>query len=300
MNNPFLLTEALINKMALQTKVINEIKEKGKILAFNSIVENMTRIGYGARGLIYGIIGLLAIMVAFGASGSLQDQQGAIASIGQQLFGRILLGVVLIGLVGYCLWGLIRAFFDPLHKGKSMKGIFERIGYFASAAAYGILILPTYNFIFSNTNAAQNGAQGVQLRNIISTIFLIPLGKYIVGIIGLAFLVTGLYQAYLGLKHNFDNRFNPYALTSKQIKYVKIIGRFGTLGRAVVFFLVGIFLLFAAYYSNSSKAKGIDGVLLIILHEPYGHWLLGIVALGLIAFGFYSILSGFWFKLKKS
>jgi len=294
-----IMREVFINKMAIQTKVVKEIKKDTKALAFSPITENLARLGYGARGLIYGMIGILALMVALSKSGKLEDQQGVIASIGQQPIGRILLGIILIGLIGYSLWGLIRAFFDPLHKGKDFKGILTRVGFFISAAAYAILILPTYNYIFSNPNAAQNGAQGVQLQNIISTIFTIPLGKYIVGIIGLAFLGTGAYQVYKGLRHNFAERFNPYALSTKQVRIVKIIGRIGTLGRSVVFFLVGLFLMFAAYSSNSSKAKGIDGVLLVILQQPYGHYLLGIVALGLIAFGAYSIIGGFWFKFKR-
>lgn len=268
-------------------------------MVFSSTLENLTRLGYGVRGLIYGIIGLLALMFAIGGSGSLQDPQGAIASIGQQIFGRILLGIILIGLIGYTLWGLIRAFFDPLHKGKSFKGILERIGFFISAVAYAILIIPTYNFIFNISNAAQNGAQGIQLKNIIGTIFLMPFGKWIVGIIGVIVLVIGVYQVYQGLRHNFDKQIKPYALTPKQVKWVKRIGRFGTLGRAVVFFIVGLFLLFAAYHAKPTEVKGVGGALLILLQQPYGHWLLGIVALGLIAFGGYSLLSAFWFKFKR-
>jgi len=285
--------------MENKQEVVNKIKEEGKTLAFSRISENLARMGYGARGLIYGVIGILAIGVALGISGSLQDPQGAIAAIGKNLFGRILLGVVLIGLIGYVLWGLIRAFLDPLHKGKDFKGILERTGYFISAVAYGILIFPTYNYIFSNPNAAQSGAQVIQLRNIISTIFLIPFGKYIVGIIGVLVLIVGLYQVYQGLRTNFDKQIKPYALTPKQIKVVKTFGRFGTLARAVVFALIGIFLIFAAYQSNSADVKGIDGALLILLHQPYGHLLLGIVAAGLIAFGCYSLLSAFWFKFRR-
>jgi hypothetical protein len=112
-------------------------------------------------------------------------------------------------------------------------------------------------------------------------------------------LGVGLFQAYQALRHNFDQQLKPYALKSKRVKLVKIIGRFGTLGRAVVFFLVGLFLLFAAYSNNPAEAKGVDGALLILMHQPYGHWLLGIVAVGLIAFGCYSLLSVFWFKLKR-
>jgi hypothetical protein len=285
--------------MKTNQKVINKIKKESKTLAYSPLSENLVRIGYGVRGLIYAIIGLLAIQIALGVSGSLKDQQGAIAFIGQQPFGRILLGIVLIGLVGYTLRGLILAFFDPLHKGKSIKGIFERIGFFISAVISAILILPTYYLIFGMSNAAQNGAQSIKMRNIISTIFLIPFGKWIVGIIGLIGLGIGLSLVYKGFRHDFDQQIKPYALTSKQVKMVKIMGRFGELGRAAVFFLVGLFLLFAAYHANPAEVKGIDGALLILLHEPYGFWLLGIVALGLIAFGCYSLLSAFWFKFKR-
>lgn len=285
--------------MKIKQKVINKIEKESKTLAFSPLLENLVRVGYGARGLIYGIIGLLAIMVALGVSGSLQDPQGAIASIGRQLFGRVLLGIVLIGLVGYSLWGLIRAFFDSLHKGRDIKGILERVGFFLSAVAYAILIIFTYNFIFSASNAAQNGAQGIQIRNIISTIFLIPFGKWIVGIIGVIVVGVGLYQAHKGMSHNFANQFHPYALNAKQVRIVKVIGSFGTVARALVFGIIGIFLIFAMYNSNSSQAKGIDGALLSLLHQPYGSWLLGVVAVGLIAFGCYSLLGGFWFKFKR-
>lgn len=285
--------------MQSKQKVMNTIQKESKTLAFNPLTENLIRIGYGARGMIHCVIGLAAIKVMLGVSRRLTDQQGAIASIGKQLSGRILLGIILIGLIGYTLWGLIRAFFDPLHKGHDLKGILERIGFFFSAVVYAILIPPTYNLIFGMSNAAQNGAQGIQMRNIISTIFLIPFGKWIVGIIGIIVFGVGVFQVYIGLRHNFDQQMKPYALTFKQLKIVKIMGRFGTIGRAVVFFLVGLFLIFAAYHANSKEVKGIDGALLILLHQPYGYWLLGIVALGLIAFGCYSLLSAFWFKLKK-
>lgn len=286
--------------MKSKEKVIDKIKEEGEKLAFSPVSENLARIGYGARGLIYVVIGVLAIMLAFGVSGSLQDQQGAIAFIGQQPLGKFLLGIVLIGLVGYSLCGLIRAFFNPLHKGKNFWNILERIGFFISAVAYAILIPSTYNFIFSKQGAAQNGAQGIQMRDIISTIFSIPLGKWIVGIIGLFVLGVGVFQVYRGLRHNFDKQIEPYALTLKQIKWVKTMGRFGTLGRAIVFFLIGILLIIAAYSANPLKVKGIDEALLVLMQQPYGAWLLGIVALGLILFGFYSLLTGLWFKMKRS
>jgi hypothetical protein len=281
-------------------QIVKEIKKESKILAFSSISKNLARMGYVARGLIYGIIGLLAMKVALGVSGSLEDMHGAIASIGNQLFGRILLIIILIGLIGYSLWGLIRAFFDPLNKGRNFKGILERIGYFMSAVVYGILIIPTYNFVFGASSANQAGVDGFQLKNIISTIFLMPMGRWIVGIIGVIVLGISLYQGYQGIRYNFDEQIKQYDLTFRQKKIIKTLGRFGTLARAVVSGVIGLFLIFAVYNASSTGTKGIDGALLVILQWPFGTWLLGIVAIGLISFGCYSILSGFWFKFKKS
>jgi hypothetical protein len=285
--------------MKKQKKVLNKIKKESNTLAFNPITENLTRLGYGTRGMIYGTIGVLALMIALGLSGSLKDQQGVLASIGQQLTGRILLGIVIIGLVGYSIWGFIRTFFDPLHKGKKLWGLFERTGYLCSAMAYAGLILPTYHLIFGMSNAAQNGAQGVQIRNIIDTIFSFPFGKWIVGIIGVIILASGFFQAYQGLRRKFDQHSKPIGLTSKQVKIVKMIGRFGIIGRALVFVLLGVFFISAAYHANSAVAEGFDGALLILLHQPYGHWLLGIVALSLIAFGCYSLINALWFKFER-
>jgi len=88
-------------------------------------------------------------------------------------------------------------------------------------------------------------------------------------------------------------------LSSNQRKWIDRLGRFGTAARGVVFTLVGMFLFLAAFHHDPSHAKGIDGVLTALLHQPYGAWLLGVVALGLVAFGIYSAMSGLWLRLKR-
>jgi uncharacterized protein DUF1206 len=111
-----------------------EIKKAGKRAEFSPLMEALTRIGYGTRGLIYITMGLLAVQVALGkGGGALASPLGAIAKIGQQPAGLVLLWVVLLGLISYSLWGLVRAFLDPLHKGTDMKGLIERGGFLASA-----------------------------------------------------------------------------------------------------------------------------------------------------------------------
>jgi Domain of Unknown Function (DUF1206) len=272
-----------------------EVKKAGRKAEFSPLMETLTRIGYGTRGLIYITMGLLAVRVALGKGGALASPLGAIAEIGKQPAGMIVLWVVLLGLISYTLWGVVRALLDPLHKGNDMKGLIKRGGFLASAFGYAVLIMPTYGYV-TGTSLASKGSQ---TQKMITTIMAMSWGRWAIGILGLAVLASGLYQIYLGFKAGFDKQFETYALTQKQVKLATDVGRFGTVARGIVLAVVGGLISFAAYRVNPSQPIGMDTALATLLHQPYGIWLLGIVAVGLIAFGSYSMLSALWFRLKR-
>jgi hypothetical protein len=157
------------------------------------------------------------------------------------------------------------------------------------------LVWPTYRYISGASKTTS--ASGTQ--KLIGSIMAMPLGRWAIGLVGLAVLAGGLYQIYLGFKANFDRQFRTYDLTSEEAKVVTDVGRFGTAARGVVFSVVGGLIALAAYQANPGQPVGMDTALATLMHQPYGIWLLGIVALGLIAFGFYSMLGALWFRLKK-
>lgn len=281
---------------ATSSKAIKaDVKLTAQKAEFSPLMEAMTRLGYGVRGLIYITMGLLALQVALGRGGAPTDQQGAIAAIGKQPAGLILLWVVLVGIISYAVWGVIRAVMDPLHKGHDLKGLLARFGFLVSAFGYAILALPTYGFI---TGASQT-AKGSQTQQSMTSIMAMPGGRWAIGILGVAVLAGGLYQIYQGFTSGFDKQFQTYALTPKQVKLTTDIGRFGTAARGVVLALVGGLISLAAYHANPSQPIGMDAALATLMKQPYGIWLLSIVALGLIAFGFYSMLSAAWFRQKR-
>jgi Domain of Unknown Function (DUF1206) len=156
------------------------LEQKGKHVARQAVtsplIENLTRLGYLVRGLVYGVIGLLALQVVLGGSGALTDTQGAIAVMGRTPLGGILLYAILIGLVGYGLWGLIRAIADPLHRGTDAKGIVERVGYAISGISYLLLAMATYSLITGGASAARSGAQTAQTQQTVGTILSQPWG----------------------------------------------------------------------------------------------------------------------------
>ena len=154
----------------------------------------------------------MAVDVALGKGGALATPQGAIAAIGKQPAGLVFLWVILLGLVSYALWGVVRAVYDPLHKGRDMKGLLARFGFLASAFGYAILVWPTYGYI----TGASKTASGSGTQKLIATVMVMPWGRWAIGILGLAVLAGGLYQIYLGFKADFDRQFQTYALTGDE------------------------------------------------------------------------------------
>jgi hypothetical protein len=288
--------------MSHSANTIGKVRETSKKVAdeaaFSPFVEVMARLGYGARGLIYFIMGVLAVQFAVGAGGAAADQQGAIAVIGKQPFGRVLLWITLVGLISYALWGLVRAILDPLHKGHDMKGIMERVGFMFSAISYGILIFPTYAMITGGAKQVHNGAQGEKTQAYVSKILQMPMGRWAVGIVGIIVVGVGLLQIYQGIRTHFDSQIHLRSLSQRTLMWVKRLGRFGTVARGIIFALIGIFLALAAYHTNPGQAKGFDGALMSLMHQPYGPYLMGLVAFGLAAMGVYSFFIALWLRLN--
>ena len=268
-------------------------KRAAKEAAYSPTMEKLTRLGYGIKGLIYITIGLLAIQGALGRGKTPADQLGAIRTFSELPFAQVLLWIVLIGLISYSLWGIIRAIMDPFHKGTDLKGLVARGGYLISAATYATFVLPTYRLIMG---AGSSGSNQTQL---VAKIMSMPFGRFIVGIVGVAAIAAGLYQCYLGIESKFEKQFKTYALTAENYRIAIQMGRFGTIARGIVFAIVGFFFFLAAYTASPGRAQGINGALDYLARQPYGLWLMGIVAAGLIAFGIYSLMTAAWFRFKQ-
>jgi hypothetical protein len=284
--------------MATVKGTARNIQQKGeqaaKEVAYSPLMDRLARLGYAVKGFLYIAMGVIAITGAMGKSKTPADQIGAIASFQKLPYAVPVLWIILIGLVAYSLWGVIRAVLDPFHKGKDLKGLLARGGYLISAVTYASFAVPTYQMLMGMRH--KSSASNVHL---VSTIMSMPMGRWLVGAFGLAAVVAGLYQIYSGIKMDFDQRFKPYALDDEQRRVAVQVGRFGTIARGIVFAIVGGFLVLAAYQANPGNARGFDGALRFLAHQPYGIYLLGIVAAGLIAFGIYSWMSAAWFRLTR-
>jgi cytochrome b561 len=254
----------------------------GRSFVNSAAFEALARAGFVARGLVYAIIGVLALKLAFGHGGKLTNQQGALKTVAHQPFGTVLLVLVAIGLGGYCLWRLVRAAIGHGPEGSDTG--FERVTALASGIAYGALCALAVEILISG-HSGSSGSPKKATAGVLGW----PGGTWIVGIAGVVMVAVALYQGYRGVSHRFLKDSKVEQMKPEMKKWITRLGTIGHLARMVVFGLVGIFLVKAAIDYNPKQAVGLDGALAKLTHYSYGPVLLGIVAAGLIAFAVYSL-----------
>jgi len=275
-----------------------DVERSARQAASNPWVERLARFGYAAKGVVYFIVGLLAAQAAFGTGGQTTDTQGALTTIVNAPFGKFLLVLVAIGLVGYALWRIVEAVFDPEHPGEDndAKNIARRIGYGFSAIAYGGLAFTAIQLI-RGTGGGSGGDSSTQ--DWTARLMSQPFGQWLVGLGGLIAIGVGLSFLYQAFTAKFQRHFCLHQMSHTQQKAFKWIGRFGMASRGVVFGIIGIFLIVAAWQSDPQEARGLAGALSTLAQQPFGPWLLGIVALGLIAYSIYCLIAARYRRINQ-
>lgn len=249
-------------------------------------VEPLARFGYAAKGVVYGIVGLLAAQAAVSAGGRTTDTQGALSAIVTQPFGKVLLSLVAIGLLGYVLWRFVQAIKDPENKGTDAKGLVQRLGYAGNGLIYASLALSAVKLVLGSGSGSNSNSTEDATARLLSQ----PFGQWLVGTVGALIIGLGFYQFYKAFTAKFRKEMNLNQLSDSEKKWVTFIGRFGLAARGVVFCVIGFFLIQAARQSDASEARGLGEVLQGLEQQPYGPWILGIVAVGLVAYGIYMII----------
>jgi hypothetical protein len=284
----------------MTTTTSNTAKQAGKAAvhqaqhaATNPWVERLERFGFVIRGLIYVIIGVLALQLAAGAGGATATPTSAIALIGRQPAGKLLLVLVVVGLAGYSLWGFVRAILDPLGRGTKPKGLIDRAGFLFSGISYGLLTIPAILTLLDKPSTSSAASTGGVPASLMSG----PTGKLVVVVFGLIWIAMGAGQLMTAYVAHFTRDLKTNTMSAQEVKVATWMGRLGFAARGVVFGLIGVIILQTAFAIGAKQAKGFDGALVALLHAPYGETLLGAVAIGLILFGAYSALCAKWNKI---
>jgi hypothetical protein len=270
---------------------LRSAREGGEALKSQPGFEWLARAGLVARGIVYGVIGLLALKLALGSSGKTTSQQGALQTIAGQPFGKVLLIALAIGLAGYSAWRLMRALLGHGHSERDSA--FKRVAAGASGLVYAALCVVAVKILLGTGSSGGSAAPRKETAGVLGW----SGGTVIVAVAGCVLIGVGLYQGYKGLARAFMDEADTSKASPQTRRAYEALGVFGHLARMVVFALTGYGLLAAAIDYEPRKAIGLDGALQELASNSYGPLLLGIVAAGLVGFALFSIADARFHKI---
>ncbi len=251
--------------------------------ARNDAVEFLARLGYAVKGVIYGLVGVLAVMAAVGEGGKTTGSRGAIETIEGGTFGQVLLWIIGVGLVGYTLWRFAQAALDVDRKGDDAEGILKRIGLAGSGVVYGLLAYSVFRTLLGNGGG---GGGGSTADTWTARLMEQPAGPWLVGAAALIAVGVGVYQFWRAYDASFLDHWRTAPMSHTERVWGTRVARFGIAARGVVFVLIGYFLFRAALEADPTQARGLGGVL-----DAMGPVVLGVVAAGFVAYGVYCFLN---------
>ena len=245
-------------------------------------IRGFARLGFASRGVVYVLMGWIALEAALGPTQT-EDSSGALRSLLDEPFGRIIVGVIALGLACYTLW---RAYAATVNPENDETG--SRLHNAGVAIVHAALTVTAAGVALSNGGGGSSSDQ--EAADWAARVMELPVGRWLVAAAGAAIVAYGLYQLYRAATADLDDMLDLSELSATHREWVRRVSRFGVGARGVVFVVIGVFAAKAAIEYDSSEARGFAGALESLQQQPYGPWLLGIVATGLVSYGVYALV----------
>jgi Domain of Unknown Function (DUF1206) len=249
----------------------------------------LARAGLVSRGVMYVLVGIIAVQIALEGSRQQADRTGAVRLVAHTPFGAVILWLLVAGFAGMTLWRLSEAVWGSGEAGG--RKATTRVANLVRAVFYGAV---TFGILEYALGIGQPSSSDQQSQDLTATALKHHGGPAIVAIAGAVVIVVGLYGIYQAYKLKFRKNLRMASASPATRAAVSRLGQIGGIARGLVFATVGVFLVIAAKDANPRQAKGLDSALRALAHTPLGPWLLVVVALGLVIFGVYSWCEARW------
>ncbi|MBE1583858.1 DUF1206 domain-containing protein [Nonomuraea angiospora] len=260
---------------------MTEAEAKARQAADSPAMDKLARVGLVCRGVLYGLIGVLAVQIAFGDGGREADKNGAISTVASLPFGAVLLWIMVVGFAALALWQASEAIFGA-HEVK------DRVESASRVAVYVFVCSTLLTMLLSHKTASDDQ----RTQDLTGKLLELPAGQVLVGAIGLGVIALGVYWMRHGIKKEFRKELRPMPRRAGSV--MDRLGLAGYLARGLIAALAGVFVVQAAVTFDPDKAGGIDATLRAFADTPAGPWLLVVVALGLLLFAGYCFGEARW------
>lgn len=252
----------------------------------------LARGGYAARGVIYLIIGIFALLAAQDSTQPKDSHKSLEALLGQP-FGYFLVGLVVAGLLAFAAWRVLQATRDVDHHGKNLKGLIIRTGLLAGGLVNGALAFFASGLVISGISSS--GDSGGQTKDWLAHLLSWEHSNLLVYLIALIPLGVGVAHIIKGWKASFEKYFEA---DEEVMRYVRPVSQFGLIARGVVFLEIAVLLAVSGSAYKAIDPPGMKEALGALQNLPAGWLVLIVMAFGLIAFSVYSFSEAFWRKIN--
>jgi hypothetical protein len=247
----------------------------------------LARVGFAAKGVLYGIVGLLAFLAAIGEGGKITGADGALRAIVSQPFGHAMLLVLAVGLFGYAVWRLLEGIVDSDGRGNDFKGLAVRASYVFRGLLHGYLgwkVVQLYRGF---------SAGGDSEEEIVAETFRWPLGEWLVILAGVGLMGFAAYQLFRAAATKLGRRFDIEGLRRDLGEWAVWLCRIGLAARGIVFGVAAWYLIKAGTTGRPSKTADSAEAIRIAADwpEPLGSWILAGVGVGLLSYGIFQALN---------
>ncbi|GGL25670.1 DUF1206 domain-containing protein [Planomonospora parontospora] len=266
-----------------------QVEGAARRAANSQTLDRLARLGMACRGVLYGLIGFLALQIAFGggSGGKEADKTGAIEMVQEQPFGNVLLWLMVVGFAALTLWQLSEA---VIGRGRT-KDRAESAG---RTAVYALIVATLLGLLLRGDSG---GSTDQHSQDLTAQVMEWPGGRFLVGLVGLGLIALGAYWVHKGWKKKFLQDLRTGEMPARARDLAEKLGMAGYLARGVIAAVAGVFVVQAAVTYDPDKAKGIDSTLRSLAETPVGPWLLGLVAVGLLLFAVYCFFEARWHRV---
>ena len=259
----------------------SQVRSSASRAADSKPLEYLARAGFVCYGVIHLLFAWVALQVAFGGSGQESDQSGALENLASKPFGKTLVIIVIVGMVALAIWQAFEAIIGESGE-QDKEAIAERV-------VSGIRTIIYLSFAWTGVKVVTgaNSSQGDKQQKGASTLMDATGGRFLVGLIGVVVVGVGVGLAIYGLTKKFEKHLNTQQMSPSVRKATRRLGMAGYAAKGVAYAIAGVLVVAAAVKYDPDKARGLDSALKTLAGQPYGPWLLGLIALGIAAFGVY-------------
>ena len=245
------------------------------------------RAGYAAKGVVYALVGVLALQAAWYGSQT-RGARGVLAEVAARPFGTALVAGIVVGLSCHAVWRFLQSVLDVDGLGRGLGALAVRAAIGVSGLVYASLALWGTRFLVGSAHAADDGAEAKE--ELTAQALALPFGPLFVGSAGAALMAFGALHCVRGLSARFLRHYER-DMGPRARAVAAVLGAFGVTARALVFAVMGGYAVFAAVSYDPRQTKGLREALDVLARQPHGAWILGVVATGFVAYGAHCFLA---------